>query len=158
MPVAIVRKFLGLYNTGKSKPDLQGLASRFNFIRPRTDDRVRYTTEECVIRDTGSLARFIDRVPKTKMQHVRHPEPSDDPILQRPEIDFENHMVLAIVSHEPNRFVELDIEGIELMSGTMRVHCHYSEPGPVQQKIIQYGCYCAVVVCRFDGDVVFTRE
>jgi hypothetical protein len=92
------------------------------------------------------------------MQHVPHPEPNDDPILQRPEIDFENQMVLAIVSHEPNRFVEVDIERVELMSGTMRVRCYYSEPGPVREKIISYGCYCAVVVRRFDGEVVFTRQ
>jgi len=155
MPFSIIRKFRGLYDTGKSQPDLQGLASRFDFIRPRPDDRVRYTTAECVIRDKGSLERFIDRVPERKMQHVPHPEPNDDPILQRPEIDFEKQMLLAIVSHEPNRFVELDIQGVELASGTVRVLCHYPEPGPVLQKIISYGFYCAVVVPRFDGEVVF---
>jgi hypothetical protein len=158
MPVSIIRKFRGLYNTGKSQPDPQGLASRFDFIRPRTDDRVRYTTAECVIRDKGSLDDFIDRVPRTKMQHVPRPEPNDDPILQRPEIDFGNYMLLAIVSHDPNRFVELDIERVELMSGTMRVLCHYSEPGPVGEKIVSYGCYCAVIVRRVDGEVVFTRQ
>ena len=158
MPVSIMHKFRGLYNTGKWQPDPQGLASLFNCIRPRTDDRVRYTTAECVMRNKGSLDDFIDRVPKTKMQHVPHPEPNDDPILQHPEIEFEHHMLLAIVSHEPNRFVELDIEGVELVSGTMRVLCHYSEPGPVRQKIISYGCYCAVIVPRFDGEVVFTRH
>jgi hypothetical protein len=157
MPVSIIRKFRGLYRTGESQPDPQGLASRFPFIRPRADDRVRYTTEEYVIRDKGSLDHFIDRVPQKKVQHVRDPEPSNDPILQRLEIDFENHMVLAIVSHEPNRFVGLDIEGVELMSGTMRVLCHH-ELGPVVSKIISYGCYCAVVVNRFDGEVAFIRQ
>jgi len=157
MPVSIIRKFRGLYNTGKSQPDPQGLASLFDCIRPRPDDRVRYSTAEYVIRDKGSLDNFIDRVPTRKMQHVPSPAPNDDPILQRPQIDFENHMVLAIVSHEPNRFIEVDIEGAELMSGNMRVLCRYSEPGPVQQKIIPYGCYCAVIVRRFDGGLVFTR-
>jgi hypothetical protein len=90
------------------------------------------------------------------MQHVPHPEPNDDPILQRPEVDFEKHMVLVIVSHEPNRFVELEIEAVELTSRTMSILCHYAEPGPVEQKIISYGCYCAVIVHRFDGKVVFT--
>lgn len=158
MADSIIRKFRGLYDTGQSRPDPQGLASRFDFIRPRADDRVRYTTAEFVIRDRASLHRFIDRVPRTKMQHVPHPEPSDDPILERPEIDFERHMLLAIVSHEPNRFVELDLEGVENVSETQRVLCHYSEPGPVCQKIISYGRYCAIIVGRFDGDVVFTRR
>ena len=67
-------------------------------------------------------------------------------------------MVLAIVSHEPNRFVELDIEGVELMSGIMRVLCRYFEPGAVRQKIVSYGRYCAVIVPRFDDEVVFTRQ
>jgi hypothetical protein len=89
---------------------------------------------------------------------VPHPDPSDDPILHRPEIDFESQMVLAIISHEPNRFVEPDIEEVDLASGTMRVRCRYSAPGAVVQKIISHGHYCAVIVPRFDGEVVFIRQ
>jgi hypothetical protein len=107
MPASIIRKFRGLYDTGKFMPDPQGLAPLFPCIRPRADNRVRYTTAECVIRDKGTLDHFIDRVPKQKMQHVPYPDPNDDPILQCPEIDFE--------------FVELDIEGIEVMSATKLV-------------------------------------
>jgi hypothetical protein len=157
MPDSLIRKFRGIYNIGKAQPDPQGLASLFDFIRPRTDDRVQYTTAEYVITDSESLDHFVDRVPKTKMQHVPNPEPNDDPIIQHPEIDFEKHMVLAIVSHEPNRFVELDIEAVEVTSGTVRVLCRYAEPGPVRQKIISYGRYCAAVVPGVDGEVVFSR-
>jgi len=156
MKVPIIRKFLGLYDTGKSQPDPQGLASHFSFIRPRTDDHDRCTTAASVIRDKSGLDAFIDRVPKNEMQNVPHPEPNDDPILRCPDVGFEKHMLLAIVSHDPNRFVELDIERVELMSGTMRVLCDV-HPRPVQQKILSYGCYCAAIVDRFDGDVVFER-
>ncbi len=34
---SIIRKFEGLYNTGLSKPDPQGLARHFDFVRPRGD-------------------------------------------------------------------------------------------------------------------------
>jgi hypothetical protein len=157
MNLSILRKFLGLYDTGKSQPDPQRMASLFNHIRPGADDRDRYTTAVSVIRDQSGLDAFIDRVPKTKMQCVPHPEPSDDPILERPDVDFEKHMLVAIVSHDPNRFVEVDIKRVELMPGTMRVRCGV-QPRPVQQKVISYGCYCAVILDRFDGDVVFARD
>jgi hypothetical protein len=39
----------------------------------------------------------------------------------------------------------------------MLVHCRYSEPGPVVQKVISYGTYLAAVVDRFDGDVHFVE-
>ena len=155
---SIIRKFEGLYNTGLSKPDPQGLARRFDFIRPRGDDRDRFTTEEFVIRDEGSFLRFLDRIPEKVMDCVPGPGPSEDPLLQRPDIDFENHMVLVIISHEPNCFIELEIIGVEVTSKAMRVLCRYSEPGPVVPKIITYGTYCAVVVRRFDGEVVFAQQ
>jgi hypothetical protein len=160
MPVSIIRKFHGLYNTGNSTSDPQGLAGLIPCILPRDHNHVSFTKAEFVIRDKSSLDRFINRVPGEEMQFASHPEqaePSDDPILQRPRIDFEKHMFLAIVSHEPNRFVELDIEGVELMSGTIQVLCHF-QPGPVQAKVISYGYYCAIIVDRIDGDVAFTRQ
>ena len=56
---------------------------------------------------------------------------------------------------DPNRFIELDIENVELVSGTMQVICHF-QPAPVQMNVISFGCYCAVVVSRVDGDAVST--
>lgn len=160
MPVPIIRKFHGLYNTGNSTSDPRGLASLIPCILPRDHNPVSVTKAEFVIRDKSSLDRFINRVPEGEMQFASHPEstePSDDPILHCPHIDFEKHMLLAIVSHEPNRFVELDIEGVELMSGTMQVLCHF-QPGSVQAKVISYGYYCAIIVDKNDGDIVFTCQ
>jgi hypothetical protein len=157
MLVSIIRKFHGLYNTRNSKSDPQGLASLIPCILPREHNHVSFTKAEFVIRDKSSLDRFVDRVPEEEMQFTSHPEstePSNDPFLHRPRIDFEKHMLLAIVSHEPNRFVELDIEGVELMSGTMQVLWRV-QPGPVQAKVISYGYYCAVIVDRNGGDIVF---
>jgi hypothetical protein len=123
------------------------------FIKaPPIDDLIRFNKEECVIRDQQRFHRFIARIPdKVFDSH----SPSDDSLLQRPKIDFDKHMVLAIISHEPNCFIDLDIVEIELTSKAMEVLCHYYEPGQVVAKVIGYGAYCAVVTRRFDGEVVF---
>jgi len=154
----IVQRFRGLYNTGLSRPHPQGLARRFNFVKaPPVDDLIRFHKEECVIRDEQSFHRFIARIPDKVMDFVPSPPPSDDPLLQRPKIDFGKHMVLVIISHEPNCFIDLDIVGIELTSKAMEVRWHYSGPGPAVPKAISYGSYCAVVTRRFDGEVVFVQ-
>ena len=76
VPVPSIRKFAGLYDTGRSRPDLRGLADRFDFIQSRTGDGLRYTTEEYVIRGKETLDRFIDRVPEREMDFVPCPKPS----------------------------------------------------------------------------------
>ena len=150
----IFQRFRGLYNTGLSRPHPQGLA--LDFIKaPPADDLLRFNKKESVIRDDQSFHRFIAGIPQKLMIFGPSPPPSNDPLLQRPNIDFDKHMVLVIISHEPNRFIHLDIVGIELTSNAMEVSCHYSEPGPVVPKIISVGAYCAVVTRRFDGEVVF---
>jgi hypothetical protein len=152
-PVSITRRFSGLCETANSKPHPQGLARRFDFFKPPpADDLYRITTEEFVIKDQESLLAFVARIPEKDMGS---PKPNDDPILERPKIDFDTHMVLVIVFHEPNCFIDLNIEGAELTSQGMRVLCRYSEPGPIVAKIISDGTYCAVLVPRFDGEVIF---
>ena len=146
----------GDYNTGLSRAHPQGLSQRFDCIKaPPVDDLIRFNKEECVIRDEQSFHRFIARIPGKVMDFVPSSPPSNDPLLQRPKIDFDRHMLLVIISHEPNCFIDLDIVGIELTSKTMEVLCRYSEPGPVVQKVISYGAYCAAVTCRFDGEIFF---
>jgi hypothetical protein len=151
----ILQRFRGLYNTGLSRGHPQGLARRFDFIQAPVDDLIRFNKEECVIRDEQSFHRFIAYIPDKVMAFVPSPPPSNDLLFQRPKIDFEKLMVLVIISHEPNCFIDLDIVGIELTSKAMKVLCRYSEPGPAVPKVISYGAYCAVVTRRFDGEVVF---
>lgn len=152
---AIIRRFRGLYDTGRSVSDLPGLEGRFDFLRPRADKGRRETTESLVISTAGQLHRFIDRIPEKVMDCVPCPGPSADPLLQRPSIDFDIHMVLAIISHDPNRFIEAEIVDVERTPEALRVLCRFPEPGPVVPKIISYGTYCAVVVGRFEGEVIF---
>jgi hypothetical protein len=52
----------------------------------------------------------------------------------------------------------MEIVGVKLEGKAMQVLCRYGEPGPIVQKVISHGAYCAVVVNRFAGDVVFIRN
>ena len=154
----IIRKFRGLYDTGRSEPDPQGLAELFNLIKPRADRQRRIATETLVIRTAGEFLRFIDGIPERVMHFVPSPGPSDDPLLQRPAIDFNSQMVLAIICQDPNRFIDVEIVDVERTPDALRVLCCVSKPGPVVPKVISYGTYCAVVVVRFDGEVVFAEK
>ena len=150
----IFQRFRGIYDTRLSQPHPQGLPVAF-IKAPSADGLIRFHKEECVIRDEQNLDRFIARIPDKVMAFEPSPPPSSDPLLQRPAIEFDKHMVVAIISHEPNRFIDLNIVDVELTSKAMEVHCQYSEPGPAVPKVISYGAYCAVVTRRFDGEVVF---
>jgi hypothetical protein len=157
--VEVLERFKGLCNTAHSDPHVGGLGRRFNFIRPpAVDDAIRFAKEEYVIRDEEELFSFIARIPKTVAIFMPSPPPSKDALLRHPKIDFQNHMVLVIVAHEPNCFIDLEIVGVKLEGKAMQVLCRYAEPGPIVQKVIRHGAYCAVVVNRFDGDVVFIRN
>jgi len=154
--VALLGRFKGLFDTGLSSPHPQGLARMIDCIRPpAASDEIRFTNRELVIRDEESYLRFISCIPKYVMEFVPSPRPSNDPLLQIPRIDFTEQMMLAIISHEPNCLIDLDIISVDLTPKAMRVFCRYSDPGRVVQKIISVGTYCAVVVCRFDGEVIF---
>jgi len=107
----ILQRFRGLYNTGVSRAHPQGLARHFDFIQAPPLDDLRINKEECVIRDEQSFHRFIANIPDKAMDFVPSPPPSNDLLLQRPKIDFDKLMVLVIISHEPNCFIDLDIVG-----------------------------------------------
>ena len=157
--VEVLERFKGLCNTTHSAPHVGGLARRFNFIRPpAVEDAIRFASQEYVIRDEEGFSSFIARIPKTVAIFMPSPPPSKDDLLRHPKIDFQNHMVLLIVAHEPNCFIDLEIVGVKLEGKAMQVLCRYGEPGPIVQKVISHGAYCAVVVNRFDGDLVFIRN
>ena len=150
---SLISRYKGLYDTGLTLPDPQGLAELFDFIRPKADEPDRCRFEHHVIRDSESFSSFVDRIPKT----VGNRRPNDDELLRCPDIDFEQHMVLAITSHDANRFIDVEIQGVEQSPEMLRVLCHCSEPGPLTQKVISFGQYCAVVVRRIEGEVVFVN-
>ena len=104
----ILQRFRGLYDTGLSEAHPQGMARHFDFIQaPPVDQLIRFNKEECVIRDEQSFHRFIARIPDKVMAFVPSPPPSDDPLLQRPKIDFDKLMVLVIISYRHSCFIAM---------------------------------------------------
>jgi hypothetical protein len=146
--VSIVRSFKGLYDTKRMPFNDTG---RTIFVSP-------IWTKELVIRDEESFHRFVDEIPTKVMDCVPDPPPSTDPLLSRPPIDFQSHMLLVIIAEAAARLVvDLEIERLELTSRSMKVYWRCGEPVLGPNKILGYGNYHAVVVNRFDGDVEFTR-
>lgn len=155
--VSIVRRFEGLYDTKRSKPNPESLGGFLAGTRVSQGGPLPVWKKELVIRDEQSFHRFVDDIPKRVMDFVPDPPPSSDPLLRRPTIDFEMHMLLVILAHDPNRLVHLEIKGIELTPGSMKVDCRYDEPGLFAQKVVSFGTYQAAVVNRFDGSVEFSH-
>ena len=94
--VSILQKFRGLCDTGLFQPHPRGLSRRFDFILPpEPGDELRFTRKELVIRDERSFLDFISSVPTKVMEFLPNPRPSEDPLLKRPQIDFDHHMVLV---------------------------------------------------------------
>lgn len=121
-------------------------------------DAIRFIGEEYVIRNEAEFASFISLIPKTEARFEPSPPPSQDALLRHPKIDFKERMLLVIVAHEPNCFVEVEIIEVKYIGETMHVLCHYGQPGQIAHKVISHGTYCAVLVNRFDGDVLFAQN
>ena len=79
---SIRERFRGLYDTQLFTPHPQGLARRFDFIKaPETDNLIRFTAEQRVIKDEKSFQLFIDSIPKKVMDFVPTPPASNDPLF-----------------------------------------------------------------------------
>lgn len=115
------------------------------------------STAPLVIKNKEDYERFIVMIPEYKMTRITPAPPSDDPLLKKPPVDFTNHMMLVIFSHDWDMFISLKIEKVEISGGKMIVTTWYEKPNPeaIVAKIIDYGFYYAVVVNRFDGEIVF---
>lgn len=143
--VSILDTFTGMYD--------------FGFSPESADFGFTLSPEPLVIRDRESFLRFIDGIPQKEMTPVAPAPPNADPLLQRPQLDFEKRMLLVIFSHDPTRFIDLKIVGIELTQEKMKVFTHYIIPHPdeIVQKIVSYGFYHAALVDRFEGEIVFFK-
>ena len=49
-----------------------------------------------VIRDAKAYAKFLDRIPAKQISRTRPAPPNEDPLLDRPKIDFKKHTLLVL--------------------------------------------------------------
>lgn len=112
--------------------------------------------EPQVIRDPAAWSSFIDGIPKKRVQMKQPAPPSRDPLLKRPSVDFERHMVLVAFRVDVLS-TDMAFESFTREGGKLRVRVHTPEPGAenMMARPTHVGAYVAVAVDRFDGEVVW---
>jgi hypothetical protein len=111
-----------------------------------------------VVRTKAAYAAFVDTIPAHRIQMRQPAPPSEDPLLKRPDIDFNTHMLLVVrvdgLYANPT-FVKLTREGADLLVDTA------SNIEPNAYEMAQpygIGTYIAALVDRVDGEVRFDSK
>ncbi|MFT5460752.1 MAG: hypothetical protein ACI9K2_007272 [Myxococcota bacterium] len=103
-----------------------------------------------VIRDDEALAAFIDRVPTRAITKRNPAQPSDDPLLAEPELDWSRHML--VVAERDHMYALADLE-VEHDGATLLVTVTLPDPGELDMLAAAHGIgtYTAVVVDRAES-------
>lgn len=109
-----------------------------------------------VIRDQAAYERFIARIPTHVIQMRQPAPPSRDPLLQKPAIDWDKHMLL-VAYRGANMYAQANITRLETVEGELRVTVVLPPLGDtnMMQSQLGVGTYHAVVVDKFAGEVEF---
>ena len=111
-----------------------------------------------VIRTQEDYDAFVEALPKTKIQKKNPSDPNDDPILERPAIDFSTQML--VVAACSTFYCSVEITGLEREGAALLVRV--SSPGEPEDARMYgarpigmngedtYGNYAAAVVPRHD--------
>ena len=105
------------------------------------------------LRTQAEYQAFVDRLPKDRVQMKQPAPPSQDPLLKMPPVDFRQHALVAVWSHNIHieaRVVEAHLEGddmkVELSFETPRDYRNYAAPDG-------FGQYHLVEVEPFGGEL-----
>ncbi len=116
-----------------------------------------------VIRDAAAYDALISNIPKSKIQKKNPADPSDDPILKRPAVDFSKEMIVVATCSTfycPISLKSYSVDGDE-------VAVLVDSPGEGQDSMMMgarptgmngedaYGNYAASVIPKYDGEVTF---
>jgi hypothetical protein len=117
---------------------------------------IRVPVDARVIRDEEAYRAFVEHIPDKKVVK-RQPAPDNDhPLLTLPEIDFDEHMLVAAVC--PTFYCDIEFEGIRDEDSRHVVVVRLpgeGEHAEYQARASGIGNYRAVVVSRVDGPVTF---
>jgi hypothetical protein len=111
--------------------------------------------EALVVRDRGELEAFIERIPKTRLQKRQPAPPSEDPLLEHPEIDFDRHCMIVLIRGD-TPWGGIEVQEMQRDGDRLRIrreHPPLPEGGPMAQPL-GIGAYVALVVDRFEGPLV----
>jgi hypothetical protein len=107
-----------------------------------------------VIRDAASFEQLVRMIPVTQITKRRPSPPSDDPLLERPDIDWSKHM-MVVVFRANTMYVPPKLERPRQQNGKLVLELSHPPLGDTANAaaMMGIGTYCAIVIDRFDGDV-----
>jgi hypothetical protein len=120
------------------------------FVRHAEDEKRGYMA----IRSQAEYDAFVDSIPKTRVQMKQPAPPSSDPLLLKPPVDFAQHALVVIWSH--NIHIDAKIVGTERDGDDLVVHTAFDAPTrDVEMMARPYGVgqYHAVEVDTFPGEL-----
>lgn len=105
----------------------------------------------CEIRSQTEYIRFVNRIPKERLQMKQPAPPSTDPLLLKPPVDFSRHSLIAIWSH--NVHIDCKIRRTERDGDDLIVHTAFDAPSDYRNYAAPdgYGQYHLVLVDTFPG-------
>jgi hypothetical protein len=107
-----------------------------------------------VIKDRKAYKAFIERIPKKLVtKGPRRTEDSKDPLLKKPEIDFDNYLMVAVVSDD--WYAEITFHKIQRRGKDLIAEYSIRYPEEIYQKPLGIGTYRAMVLEKVPGEVIF---
>lgn len=113
-------------------------------------------SEFLVIRDQAAYEAFIGRIPERQISMTANPPKSNDPLLQKPALDFAKQMLVVVIRRE-HIYAKVSVAGVEKHgAGKWLVKAAFeavSKDDAMMQYPLGVGTYAAAVVAKFDGEV-----
>ncbi|MFP6884134.1 MAG: hypothetical protein VCA40_06855 [Roseibacillus sp.] len=113
---------------------------------------------EIIIRTQADYEAFVARLPQRQITKTNPAPPSDDPLLKKPAIDFENNIMLVAIRSD-SMYVSPQFESIVADKNALIVRISDPDLGETGSANQQggIGTYQAVVVPKRKGPIQFIR-
>ena len=102
---------------------------------------------EMIIKTQAQYETFVGKIPKRTISKTNPSQPSKDPLLKKPPIDFSKHMMLVAVRAN-SMYVTPKLESVVVGKDTLLVHIWDPDLGETRflNQMQGIGTYLAVVV------------
>lgn len=106
-----------------------------------------------LIRSQQDFDKFIERVPRERLQKRQPAPPSGDPILEHPQVDFQEYSLVAVWSH--NWAIVPRIDSSNLEGNDLKVELVYHTPKDYRnyQAPNNHGRYLVMQVPKVSGEL-----
>jgi hypothetical protein len=127
-------------------------------LRLENDKMVQSPNETYVIRNNKEYNSFIDRILTHEVSMKNPADPSNDPLLKKPFVDFDKNMMLVCIRHD-GIYGEIKLLDIKYDVTPAEVFVNFpplsEESKMYTQPTSDIGKYTAYVVKRIDKEVKF---